>query len=751
MRREMAVECRWPHREMHSADIAVIGGGMAGTCCAITAARAGADVVLVQDRPILGGNAGSEVRLWILGATAHMGNNNRWAREGGLIDEILVENLWRNREGNPVMLDALLLEKADAEPNLRVLLNTAVFEVDRKRHGPIQRVRAFCSQTGALHEVSAKLFVDASGDGVVAFLAGAGYRMGAEDPSEYGERFAPDQAYGELLGHTIYYYARHTGAPVAYVPPEWALRDITAIPRHRDITPDKKGCSLWWFEYGGRRDTVLDTEKIKWELWRVAYGAWDYVKNSGKYPEAADMTLEWVGLISGKRESRRFDGLATLTQADIIEQRDPFDAVAFGGWSIDLHPADGIYSDRQPCDQWHSRGVYTIPLRSYISRDVPNLFFAGRNIGVSHVAFGSTRVMATCAHGGQAVGMAAARCAARGIRPGKLLEAEQLRGLQTDLLRSGQHIPSLKLRDEANLALRARVGASSRLALRELPADGPEQPLDVPRAQMLPLRPGGVPSVTVRLSADAPATLKCELRTSSRPGGFTPDKLLAGCVVEIPAGPERPVELRFDADVEEPCYAFVCLPAAPGVRVRCSNLRVTGLLSVARRGRQEPQRDIGVESFDFWRPDRRPAGHNWAIALGAALEGWGPEMVLNGTARPTTQPNGWVADPADHEPWLRLDWARPVRAREVVLEFDTDFDHPMESVQWGHPERVPPFCVRRYTLADAQGEVIAAVTDHHQTRRVHRVGGVRELTGLRLTIHETWGAPAAVMGVGVYG
>jgi hypothetical protein len=110
-----------------------------------------------------------------------------------------------------------------------------------------------------------------------------------------------------------------------------------------------------------------------------------------------------------------------------------------------------------------------------------------------------------------------------------------------------------------------------------------------------------------------------------------------------------------------------------------------------------------------------------------------------------------VADPADGEPWLRLDWARPVSAREVVLEFDTDFDHPMESVQWGHPERVSPFCIRRYTLADAQGEVIAAVTDHHQTRRVHRVGGVRELTGIRLTIHETWGAPAAVMGVGVYG
>ena len=118
--------------ESLSTDLVVIGGGLAGTCCAITAARAGIKVVLIQDRPVLGGNASSEVRLWILGATSHMGNNNRWAREGGVIDEILVENLYRNPEGNPLILDTIMLEKVVEEPNITLRLNTAVFEVTKR-------------------------------------------------------------------------------------------------------------------------------------------------------------------------------------------------------------------------------------------------------------------------------------------------------------------------------------------------------------------------------------------------------------------------------------------------------------------------------------------------------------------------------------------------------------------------------------------------------------------------------------------
>ena len=298
----------------HAADLIVVGGGLSGTCCAITAARAGARVVLVQDRPVLGGNASSEVRLWVLGATSHMGNNNRWAREGGVIDELLVENWYRNPEGNPLIFDTILLEKVVSEPNIKLLLNTAIYEVEKSGPNTISGLKGFCSQNSTLYDLTAPLFCDASGDGIVGFQAGAAFRMGAESSEEFGEKFAPTAEYGELLGHSMYFYTKDVGRSVRFVPPAYALDDITKIPRYRNFNANEFGCQLWWIEYGGRLDTVHDTETIKWELWKVVYGVWNYIKNSGQFPEAEHLTLEWVGTIPGKRESRRFEGDYMLTQ-----------------------------------------------------------------------------------------------------------------------------------------------------------------------------------------------------------------------------------------------------------------------------------------------------------------------------------------------------------------------------------------------------------------------------------------------------
>ncbi len=380
-----------------TADLVVVGGGLAGMCCAITAARAGLRVALIQDRPVLGGNASSEVRLWVLGATSHMGNNNRWAREGGVIDEILVENLYRNPEGNPLILDTILLEKVVDEPNITLLLNTSIFDLAKDGPDTIRAVRGFCSQNSTLYHIEAPLFCDASGDGIVGFLAGAAFRIGAELRDELGEPMAPSEPRHELLGHSIYFYTRDTGRPVRFVPPSYALKDITRIPRYRQFNARDHGCQLWWIEWGGRLDTVHATETIKWELWKVVYGVWDHIKNSGRFPDAENLTLEWVGQIPGKRESRRFEGDHLLTQHDIVERRHQDDAVSYGGWAIDLHPADGVYSDQPSCAQWHAKGVYPIPYRCHYSRNIANLFLAGRNISASHIAFGSTRVMATCA------------------------------------------------------------------------------------------------------------------------------------------------------------------------------------------------------------------------------------------------------------------------------------------------------------------------------------------------------------------
>jgi hypothetical protein len=736
-------------RELRSqrieADLVVVGGGMAGVCCAITAARAGVKVVLVQDRPVLGGNASSEVRLWVLGATAHMSNNNRWSREGGVIDELLVENLWRNPEGNAVIFDTILLERVVAEKNITLLLNTAVHEV-RKSGRRIASVVAFCSQNGTRYELHAPLFCDASGDGIVGYLAGAPFRQGAEAREEFGEAFAPDpKEYGELLGHSMYFYSKDTGKPVTFVPPAYALKDITAIPRYRQFNAQSSGCRLWWIEWGGRLDTVHDTEQIKWELWRVVYGVWDYIKNSGKFPEAANLTLEWVGVIPGKRESRRFEGAYMLKQQDIIEQRHHADAVAHGGWSIDLHPADGIYSAKPGCNQWHSRGVYQIPYRCLFAPSVPNLFLAGRIISASHVAFGSTRVMATCAAAAQAVGMAAWLCRKlsrenrRAVLPADLCGSERMKALQAALVISGQHIPGHDP-DTGGLEARARVRATSRLVPAGFPADGPLIPLTSSWAQMVPVPAGRVPAMTVFAHADGPTMLRLELRTTERPGNHVPDRTLAVREVTLPGGQNVPVRVDFGVSLTEPQYVYLCAMQNPQVALHGSEMRVTGVLALRHAYTQKPDSDIGVETVEMWRPERRPGGQNFAMEFDPALDVFGPENVVVGPARPVRMPNAWVADPADPKPSLTLQWDEAQTIGHIVLEFDTDFDHPMESVLHGHPERAMPFCVKRYRVLDDHARVVADRSDNHQTRNVFDLNPPLRTSRLTIELLETHGS-----------
>ena len=736
-----------------SCDLAIAGGGMAGTCAAITAARAGIRVVLVQDRPVLGGNASSEVRLWMLGATSHMGNNNRWAREGGVVDEILVENLYRNPEGNPLILDTILLEKVKLEPNITLLLNTAVDTVEKSGASTITALNAFCPQNQTRYRIVAPLYCDASGDGIIAFLAGAAFRMGAESRDEFGEGFAPEKSYGELLGHSLYFYSKDTGKPVRFVAPEYALKDITKIPHYRDVRASDSGCRFWWLEWGGRMDTVLDTEEIKWELWKVAYGVWDYIKNSGKFPEAETLTLEWVGTIPGKRESRRFEGDYMLNQRDVVEQHLFDDAVSFGGWAMDLHPADGVYSELSPCTQWHSKGVYQIPYRCLYSQTIGNLFLAGRIISTTHVAFGSTRVMATCGHTAQAVGIAAALCHESKLLPRDLLEPARMRTLQRQLLRSGQYIPGV-----VDDPIQATAAASSRYILSELAPNNASVTLDTSRAMLLPVAAGPLPAVTFIIDANAPTQLELQVRGSSVEGNFTPDVTLYRELVNLTPGAAQRITITPSASLKQPAYVTYCLVANPNVKVHTSNSRVTSILSlshsmnkaVAKGAKQEPPPDSGIDSFEFWLPSRRPAGHNLAITVEPPIDLYGPQNVLNGVARPTTQPNAWVADPADPAPRLSVHWTEPQTISRIELSFDTDFDHPMESVLMGHPEREIPFCVKRYRITDDADRTIYESPANHQTRNIILLPEAVRTAAIHIEILETRGAPAALFEVRCY-
>lgn len=707
-------------------DLVVVGGGLAGVCCAITSAREGLSVVLIQDRPVLGGNASSEVRLWALGATSHMGNNNRWSREGGVIDEIFVENLYRNSEGNPVLFDALLLDKVTQESRITLLLNTAVYDVEKKDSETISGVNAFCSQNETFYHVQAPLFCDASGDGIVGFRAGAAFRMGAESKEEFGEGFAPDKEYGELLGHTIFFYSKDTGKKVTFVPPKFALDDIAQIPRFGQIAAVDQGCSFWWLEFGGRFDTIHETEKIKWELWKIVYGVWNYIKNSGKFPEAENLTLEWVGTVPGKRESRRFEGDYIMTQQDVVKQRRHDDAVAYGGWAIDLHPADGVYSTKSGCTQWHSKGVYQIPYRSLYSRNIDNLFLAGRVISVSHVAFGSTRVMATTAHTAQAVGMAAAICIEQKLNPRALLEPQKMNELQTRLLRSGHFIPEVNPPEASNLIELAEVTASSTLALSQLIASEKRIELDAPRAMLVPITKGRVPRVTWFADIEVATEIEFQLRGSLRSGNFTPEVNYSKKTISVLPGKNVLIEVDFEVTLSCSQYLFVCVMPVKGVSFHLSDQRVTGVLSlqhgsnrkVSKSAVQSPPEEIGVDTFEFWIPERRPGGENFAISFNPPLELFSSQNVLTGPDRPTIQSNAWAADLNDPSPKLFFSWKYPQSISRVELMFDTDFDHAMESVQWGHPERTMPFCVKHFRILDGRGELLAEVKENYQTRSV---------------------------------
>lgn len=740
-------------------ELVVVGGGLSGVCAAITAARQGLKVVLIQDRSVLGGNASSEVRLWILGATSHMGNNNRWSREGGVIDELLVENMYRNPEGNAVILDLILLDKVKQEPNIQLLLNTAVYELEKDGDELIKSVHAFCAQNSTQYEVHSNLFCDASGDGILGFLAGAAFRMGAEGKEEFDELMAPDAAYGELLGHTLYFYTKDTERPVSFTPPAFAMDVTKEVPRFKNFNAQEHGCKLWWVEYGGRLDTVHDTEEIKWELWKVIYGVWDYIKNSGNFPEAETLTLEWVGMIPGKRESRRFEGDYMMSQKDVVEQRTHPDAVAFGGWSIDLHPADGVFSERQPCNQWHGKGLFQIPYRSLYSHNINNLFLTGRIISVSHVAFGATRVMATCAHVGQAVGVAAAVCHQLGLKPRMLNEANNMALLQRELLKTGQHIPGVELQDTLDLVQYAQLKASSSLAFEGFAELGLQwKPIQIAAAQMLPLLAGPLPVFSLEVDVLQDTVLEVHVAASALLGNFTPECILGAKRLELKAGKQL-LHLDFELSITDAQYVFLTFMRNEQVQLPYVEQRITGMLSVfngtnkavSNTGKQVAPEGSGVDSFEFWTPQRRPEGQNLALRLSTPLNCYAVSNICNGVDRPTTQPNAWVADPQDAQPFVELTWDKEQAIKQIELCFDTDFDHAMESVLMTHPERRMPFCVQRFRIENAQGRLVYQEDNNYQTRKLIQLEVACLTASLKVFVeHPSAQAPAAVFAIRCY-
>ncbi|MEQ8851906.1 FAD-dependent oxidoreductase [Gimesia sp.] len=460
-------------------EILVAGGGMAGCCCAIAAARCGARVILCQDRGVLGGNASSEVRMHIVGAngTGHFDRGAELeteAREGGIIEELRLENCVRNPQRSASMFDLILYEKCRAEANLTLLLNTCVTGV-RLEGERITQAIAERQSTEDRFTIDASIFIDCTGDGRLAAEAGALFMEGREGQDDYRETLAPVKADNERLGSTILMQARKHTRPMPFVASDWARRftkdelklRLYATPGEEEPTHEY---GYWWAEWGGTLDTIKENETIRDELLSIVLGIWDHVKNgppgtpAGDDPfEAAHWALDWFGFLPGKRESRRFIGQHVLTEQDLLASRDFPDAIAYGGWSLDLHPPAGIdAAEEEPCRQHPVPHLYNVPLTACVSGNRSNLMFAGRNLSATHVAFSSTRVMATCAVIGQGVGTAAACAVHRKLSPAELSShTEIMLEIQQRLLRDDAYLVGIRSADENDLARSARISASS--------------------------------------------------------------------------------------------------------------------------------------------------------------------------------------------------------------------------------------------------------------------------------------------------
>jgi len=446
----------------HESDICVIGGGMAGVCAALAAARGGARVILMQDRPMLGGNSSRECRVHICGADRSHGIPNM--RETGILEELRLESARYNPNRSYSLWDMVLYDRAVREPNLELMLNCCCCDA-RVEGSRILNVTGLQSTTQTFHTVEAATFIDCSGDSILAPLSGAEFRLGREARIEFGESIAPETADDLTMGMTCYVMASKYDTPQPYTPPDWAH----TFERCKDLPYDREEhnhCGVWkqghwWVEYGGRCDSIRDSERIREELLKIALGVWDHTKNHCPDKEAAEYYgLDWVQCLPARRESRRYVGDHILTQLDLEAEGRFDDIVAYGGWEMDDHHPDGFYAVQlgAPATLFHKTpSPYGIPYRSLYSRNIVNLMFAGRNASCTHSAMSSTRVQATGCVMGQAVGTAAAIATARGITPREV--GDHMPELQQALLADDCYLPWVAHRP-TDLTDRAELQAS---------------------------------------------------------------------------------------------------------------------------------------------------------------------------------------------------------------------------------------------------------------------------------------------------
>lgn len=703
-----------------NSSLIVIGGGMAGVCAALTAARAGIRTVLVHNRPVLGGNSSSEIRVWTRGAT---GAGNLFSEEMGVLGILKMRNLYENPEYNVIFWDEILLDTVLREEKIQLFLNTNVEEIVCEK-GRIRQVSGVQQASEIQYIFEGEYFIDATGDGMIGAEAGIPYRIGnlAYD-SESRENTR------ELLGCSILYSIKDSKKPVKFVAPQYAY-DMEYVEKlinkgGRVISEKQTGSDCWWFEYGGLCNTITQTQEIGLELKKLVLGVWNYIKNSGKYPEAETRTLEWIGSIPGKRESRRMITEYELTKEDILTNRQFEDGAFYGGWYMDFHPAGGLNSEEENCVQIPVN-VYMLPLRCLFNREVANLIFAGRNIGTKQEAFASARIMNTCALSGQAAAELAAECIKKHCSPDSL-NKEQTESIVQNLLREDMFIPGKKNTDAADLARAAKITASSEYRLRAEPS---EEVMWLSEESFLTVPYTGEGAVRVLTVSEGETRLEAEVFETDIPNRLCPGTKVSEEVIDLPKG-ESWVMVSL-ANMHPEKFAVIAFKKNEKLALRINKMRNPGIL--CGRKNSSDYKDPCVEWTDK--------------TLYEAAN------ILDGYARPYGGVHIWCSE-KEKEPWILLEWDQAVRFREVrcYLEPDLSMEIPSSCAgRWDENHKftirkgMPPQLIREFDVVyykDGEWKLFSAVRENYQRMVIIKSPSAVEAEKLKIIVRDTWGDPRA--------
>ncbi|HEU0138645.1 MAG TPA: FAD-dependent oxidoreductase [Bryobacteraceae bacterium] len=755
-------------REEHRFDVFVAGGGMAGVCAAISAARHGARAGLVQDRPVFGGNSSSEIRVRPAGSA----RNNAWARETGVIEEFMLRDLASNYAKCNSNWDLILYDAVRRQAGLTSFLNTRITEVKsaptQNGHRRIEAIHATQLATEKNFVFTADQYVDATGDATVGFLAGADFRYGAEPRSEFKEPLAPVRGGDVSLGATIGLMSRNIGRPVPYEAPPW----VETYRRPEDFGPGRRVSrggdtdGWWWLSVGAPHHQVYDTPEVRDELLRQALGIWNYIKNySPDKAAAANYALEWVGMVPGKRESRRLMGDVLLTEADCHQDRKWPDRVCYAGWDIDLHVRGNVLNRKDPPERaiidahykhWITVAPFSIPLRAFYSRNIDNLWMAGRDMSVTHVALGPVRVQQTTASHGQAVGTSAAYAFSHKLTPRQTADPEgkHIRQVQQILLRNDVRIPGLRNGDVEDFARTATVKATSESPL----AFGGVQPgefraFTTPLAQVFPVTHGRIDTLELYMkNAGTTAELQVEIQELERIWDRTEGKTVATAKVAMDANSEAWVPVPLNARVR-PGRPYRCCVRGPEhvAWVQAAHYptgTVAQFLHISPGGIEAKNRHL--PSFQLDEIDLPPYRH-WITQRGIARSlkvapaplPYAAANVNNGVAWPIDMPNVWVSDPAAGLPQsveVQFEGERTVDT--VLVGFDTDLD-PQTNTK--PPFWKPSTCARHWRLfvmAGGKWRNAYEEEDNYLRRRTATFDPIAT-TALKLEVLATNGDPSA--------